>query len=264
MSDDSKPPLSLRRATGISAALHLLLLPFFVAIPLYVGAGHATDASSLWGSSRPDIISTLSIVHRTQRRAIASRAEPRAERLTTSHPTTPKAARPVAVARTRSRTPRAAVARVAPHGGLIALAPAPLQPTVARPETVTPPAPVASAAPTAPPSPAAAPTGGAAVAMVAPTHAASELGSDATTGGWGQNFERPILADETSLADLRTKYHGSISVRVDETGRATRVLVPDSLPPDARGEIERLLSTLRYVPAECNGLRCAGTLTITL
>jgi hypothetical protein len=83
-------------------------------------------------------------------------------------------------------------------------------------------------------------------------------------GGWGQNFDRPILADESVLTDLRTKYHGSISVRVDETGRAIRVIVPASLSPEARDEIERRLTTLRYVPAECNGLRCAGDLTIAL
>jgi hypothetical protein len=267
MSDATKSPLSLSRATGISAALHLLLLPFFVAAPFYVGAGHASDASSLWGSDHPDVVSTMTIVHRVHRRAVAARPVPAAEKVAKTSPTAPKPARPVAVARTRkqdSMTPRAAVARVAPHPGLLSMAPAALEPAATHPQPVEQPATVATTAPSAPPTAAPAPTGGTAVAMAVPTHAASEMGVDASTGGWGQNFEKPILADESGLSDLRGKYHGSISVRVDESGHATRVLLPDSIPADARDEIERRFTTLRYVPAECNGLRCAGTLTITL
>ena len=33
---------------------------------------------------------------------------------------------------------------------------------------------------------------------------------------------------------------------------------------EAREEIVQRLSAVRYVPAECNGLRCAGTLVVSL
>jgi hypothetical protein len=67
------------------------------------------------------------------------------------------------------------------------------------------------------------------------------------------------------LADLRAKYHfaAPISVRVDENGKALKVLWPEAIPSDARAEIEKRLVAMRYVPAECNGLRCIGILQIT-
>ena len=88
--------------------------------------------------------------------------------------------------------------------------------------------------------------------------------SDLSAGGWGQNFAKPLIADETALDDLRAKYHGSAKVSVDETGRAVKVVVSNGLPPDVRLEIETRLLSLQYVPAECNGLRCSGTLSVTL
>jgi hypothetical protein len=88
--------------------------------------------------------------------------------------------------------------------------------------------------------------------------------SDLSAGGWGQNFAKPLIADETALDDLRAKYHGSASVQVDETGRAVKVVVSNALPPDVRLEIETRLLSLHYVPAECNGLRCSGTLSVNL
>jgi hypothetical protein len=88
--------------------------------------------------------------------------------------------------------------------------------------------------------------------------------TELSTGGWGQNFANPLLADETALDDLRAKYHASASVQVDETGHAVKVVVKGGLPPDAQTEIEKLLMSLRYVPAECNGLRCGGTLQLVI
>lgn len=88
--------------------------------------------------------------------------------------------------------------------------------------------------------------------------------SELSTGGWGQNFANPLLADETALDDLRSKYRGSASVQVDETGHAVKVVLKGGLPPDVQTEIEKLLMSLRYVPAECNGLRCGGTLQLTI
>ncbi len=100
-------------------------------------------------------------------------------------------------------------------------------------------------------------------AQPSPSAAATELG-DVPAGGWGQNFANPLLADESALDDLRAKYHGSASVQVDETGHAVKVVINGTLTPDARAEIEKRLMALRYVPAECNGQRCGGTLQLAL
>jgi len=55
-----------------------------------------------------------------------------------------------------------------------------------------------------------------------------------------------------------------IIVAVNEAGRAVSVSLPVGLSADARADLERRLRELRYVPAECNGLRCDGKLEITL
>ncbi|MBC5811387.1 MAG: hypothetical protein GIW95_11140 [Candidatus Eremiobacteraeota bacterium] len=103
-------------------------------------------------------------------------------------------------------------------------------------------------------------------ALTSTQQIATQRGSEGPVGGWGQNFEKPMLADDAVLSDLRAKYHfaSAIVVRVDENGKALKVTLPDSIPSDARAEIEKRLVALHYVPAECNGLRCIGTLQITL
>ena len=100
-------------------------------------------------------------------------------------------------------------------------------------------------------------------AQPSPSPTATQL-SEVPNGGWGQNFANPLLADESALDDLRAKYHGSASVQVDESGHAVKVVINGALSADARAEIEKRLMALRYVPAECNGLRCGGTLQLTL
>lgn len=94
----------------------------------------------------------------------------------------------------------------------------------------------------------------------------AESGVDVPSGGWGQSFEKPIVADDLALSALRAKFHGMapIIVAVNEAGRAVSVSLPVGLSADARADLERRLRELRYVPAECNGLRCGGKLEITL
>ncbi len=94
----------------------------------------------------------------------------------------------------------------------------------------------------------------------------AESGADVPSGGWGQSFEKPIVADDLALSALRAKFHGTapIIVAVNEAGRAVSVSLPVGLSADARADLERRLRELRYVPAECNGLRCDGKLEITL
>ena len=85
-------------------------------------------------------------------------------------------------------------------------------------------------------------------------------------GGWGASFENPLFADDSALDDLRARYRGARTIRVDvdEAGHAIRVVVPASMAPDLRSALERDLFALRYIPAECNGLRCGGTLQLNL
>jgi hypothetical protein len=84
-------------------------------------------------------------------------------------------------------------------------------------------------------------------------------------GGWGQNFRDPTILDDTALNDLRTKYHGTVVlIEVDESGHATKISVQGGVDADSRAELERQLSAIRYVPAECNGLPCAASFKLTV
>lgn len=108
------------------------------------------------------------------------------------------------------------------------------------------------------------------VAIPSPTATAQIVAVRAESGippgGWGASFEKPIIADEGALDELRARYRGARTIRVDvdEAGHATRVVVPASMPTDLRAALEHDLLALRYVPAECNGLRCVGTLQLVL
>jgi hypothetical protein len=84
----------------------------------------------------------------------------------------------------------------------------------------------------------------------------------APPGGWGQNFRDPTVLDDNAVKDLRARYPQGIvaHIQVDADGHPVKVSIDGGgLDPDARAEIERQLSALRYVPAECNGLPCAAT-----
>ena len=95
----------------------------------------------------------------------------------------------------------------------------------------------------------------------APSAAVSRSVEPAPPGGWGQNFHDPTVLDDAALKDLRAHYPGSAvaHIEVDADGHPTRVSVEGGgLDADSRAQIERQLSSLRYVPAECNGLPCAA------
>jgi len=75
------------------------------------------------------------------------------------------------------------------------------------------------------------------------------------------------IAEPTSVAaPTPTATAPVVAVRadVDEAGHATRVVAPASMPADLRTALEHELLALHYVPAECNGLRCGGTLQLSL
>ncbi len=262
MAQDEKR-LSLRSAIGISAALHLLLAPFFLSLPLFMGTGTSTTGGLAF--DRQSVVTTLTIVHRRKaRHDVAAKV---------AH--APRPTHPEVVAHRRIAPPRAVRDAALPGAvseGVVKLASAPrvirAEGGPAAPSAVpgTPqPAVEAQGAivPTPAPTPSPVPTLAAAAVAVAPK-AAPDRGSDASAGGWGQNFDSPI-ADESELADLKAKYHiGRVTIQVDENGHAVRVQLPANVGADVRDEVLQRLNALHYIPAECNGLRCAGTLVLTL
>jgi hypothetical protein len=255
--------LSLKRAIGISAGLHLLLVPLFTLTPLFTGSGGATGG----GLALEDRVTTLSIVHRLKAHRRETVQVARAPRQASKPNLEPH--RRIAPPRVIHDAPVAGVAAEgsAPHLDSPRLAHAEAGP--AAPSAVPGTAQTAveaqgPVAPTPAPTPSAVPSA-AAVAVALAQKVAPERGSDASAGGWGQNFDSPMLADESDLADLKAKYHvAHITIHVDENGHAVRVILPQGLAADARDDIVQRLSALHYIPAECNGLRCAGTLTVTL
>lgn len=268
---------SLGRAAIASLALHLL------AVPLFTPAGVAHDtrfARAEAGGDETTHVSTITFDRAHRRRSLAAVERPR------PHHALPPVARIARVAAPAkpAREPaglvaarhvasvggggRSAEARTTTHRPGIALAletaaperdPAPRsRPAIVR-EVETPAPPSAPEKPAAtPPAPAAHDTP---IAVAAALH-----DGDVAPGGWGQSFAKPLVADETTLATLRAKYRGlrAIAIDVDASGHATRVEIPESVTGDAREELARVLSSARYVPAECNGLRCTGTLVLVL
>jgi hypothetical protein len=257
--------LSLKRAIGISAALHLLFVPLLFVVQTFVGSGGVEPVGGV-ALDRSSVVTTLTIEHRPK--AAPARVPLRVAQLPVERLTTHEKRRPIAPPRVVHDAPvvgvpAVRVAHVArPRAAQGEEGPA--EPNPARPAAR--PASVASDldASTPGPAPSAAATV-AAVAVALSEKTTPERGSEASAGGWGQNFDNPMLPDETTLADLKAKYHvAGITIKVDESGRALRVIVPASLPEEARDEIVQRLSAVHYVPAECNGLRCAGTLVVSL
>ena len=136
----------------------------------------------------------------------------------------------------------------------LALVPATAAPTAVPARSPSPSPPVATPPPSAPSAP----------PMQPATPAAAVA---ANFGGlFSQNYP-PALAAAADLAQIRALLDRSarilVDVDVDETGRATGVhfLAPVS-DPEIEGQIRAKLLALHYVPADCNGLHCDGTLEI--
>jgi hypothetical protein len=247
-----------KRALGMSVLLHVCAAPLFVVI--FAGAP----------IPEPE---TVSVTNGAFALTLQHRAAPRAP--TRLVPSKDRLVAHVASAMVPDRTTQPRVVTRAFHAFGT--------PTHAPPR-------IAIAIPTDPPSPKPTPTqarrqGGAPSAnsdstepKAAPTDSAESATPEpsatsvalaralepAPVGGWGQNFRDPTLLDDNAVALLRAHYHGArVRVDVDEDGHATKVTVEDNgLDADARAAIEKTLSAIRYVPAECNGLRCAASLEI--
>jgi hypothetical protein len=259
---------SLRHALGLSTALHILIAPLFVVSSVaFVGAGQSAEPLG-FRSGEVTAVTMMTIEHRLRHSPARARSiRPAASERATSKQTRPIDRRSVSV---DSPAQGAAGARV--QRGHPAAAEGSAVLSVVRDPIVTQPVEAATLAPKSevpPPAPSAAPAPPSQPAVtiaLASAQTASGRGYDSPNGGWGQYFERPIVADDAPLNDLRSKYHFSatITVNVDESGHATKVTFPNAVPTDVRPEIEKRLTTLRYVPAECNGLRCPASLAIVI
>jgi hypothetical protein len=245
----------MSRALVYSSGLHVLaalLIGFLLATPFLTGRERGETVQVAAENAAPP---TLLALERGRRRAPAARQVVRPGPLAPAPPAASPLAPAVATRKVAHRSDLVATVAAAalPKPGVAAAAVVEAPPAAARV------APAAAAAPVV----AAVAEHEAAAASPSPVALATQA-SEVPAGGWGQNFESPILADESALSDLRAKYHGLAKVQVDESGRALRVEVKGSLSPEARDEIEKFLLSLHYVPAECNGLRCSGSLVVTL
>jgi hypothetical protein len=254
MNSSDAPPARLRTAIALSIAVHLCALLLlaavlgdrFVALTSEADNGAATYVTS--------------IVHRVHpvvpvNRPPAPALRPAAVRL--APPVPQPAAAVVGAQSVRHETP-VRHARPAERGMLrprpaLALVPATAAPTAVPAPSPSPSPPIATPPPSAPSAP---------PATLTPTPAAAVA---ANFGGlFSQNYP-PALAAAADLAQIRALLDRSarILVDVDETGRATGVhfLAPVS-DPEIEGQIRAKLLALHYVPADCNGLHCDGTLEI--
>jgi len=253
---EDDPPRD-KRALGLSILVHLLAAPLFVAI--------------LAGSviSLPETITVTSGSFRT---TLEHRTPKHATARAVAHEAAP--ARAPAQPHTSTKAVRQIVATSA-HRPIGSPTHTPPRIAIAIPTVAPTPGPTASGA-LHPKDPAAAADAAASHATAQPTAdanpdpapssvALAQSGGPVPAGGWGQNFRDPTVLDDSAVTALHARYHGEVVVRVDvdEDGHATRVTIAGAnLDADDRAEIEKKLAALRYIPAECNGLRCAASLQI--
>jgi hypothetical protein len=270
MPENENRPLSLKRALGLSAGLHLLAAPLFIVLPGFVATAPSFEPRE------PAEIIHISSSHPAQSRTLSLARAVRQSAASASRPFSPRSVTAKAAVRVQAPLPHPP----AVNAPVIARDPTAHHATTAlfqhdagrRPALVKQAALVVAEAGGS--------SGGTPAQNAAAAPAAEESQDQSSAappatsgrdygipaGGWGQNFDKPLVADDSALSDLHARFHGSatVTVLVDDSGRATKVIVPDAIPGDARDQIERLLLTLRYVPAECNGLHCSGTLQINL
>jgi len=140
-----------------------------------------------------------------------------------------------------------------------AFVPAPATVRRPPPSVVRPVARVAVAQPSAAPVvQAAATTAPAASPAPSPVAARSEEG----IGNFGETY--PAALEPSLRGALLAGVAGfDVRITVDENGRATSVeFVRPPADPAQRDELRARLLAARFIPAACNGLRCAGTLEL--
>jgi hypothetical protein len=239
-----------RRAVGLSVLLHACLAPLFATTLLGTADLRPEDMQSQTG------VITVTIRHHAD--PAAAQAQPKPVQSNAPSPA-PQAVRhmTVSVPKLSAATHRATGSHSQRRIAIIEKIDVPTPaPTASRP---APP----SSAPVSALQASAAGAGASAAPSASPEPTASAAvvaAIDAPIGGWGQDFHAPIVLDDEALAALRSRYHGAVAhIEVDEDGHATSVTVAGGgLDADAVAEIQRHLMAVRYVPAERNGLRCAG------
>ena len=91
-----------------------------------------------------------------------------------------------------------------------------------------------------------------------------KLALAAGAGGWAQNY--PARFMETSLVPALQALlgvHQHLRISVGEDGHATQVVfVTRVADPELRAEVERRLLQTPYLPAECSGMPCNGTVDV--
>jgi len=146
----------------------------------------------------------------------------------------------------------------AEHRAALVTAPA----TVHRPlpSAVQPVVRVAVAQPTA--APVAQPAAATAAPTASPAPSPAAPRSEEGIGNFGETY--PAALEPSLRGALLAGVAGfDVRVTVDENGRATSVeFVRAPADPAQRDELRARLLAARFIPAACNGLRCAGTLEL--
>jgi TonB family protein len=253
------PPARTRTAIALSIALHvcaLWLLALLVESRELPAAGDGVASVRVFAlttvTRRPAAPATRRIAAAPRRTPAPRRLEPAAVtpasvdepvRSTAVEAAAPSASDVRSEAQHAPRAPASnplSVALVAAQPKATAMAAAPSPPPA-------PPTPAPTPAPTPDPSP-------------PPTPPAANFG-----GLFSQNYP-PAVAEPGEVARLRARLGSPVHVRIDidENGRATEVrFVHPLADPDLAAEVRTTLLAWRYVPADCNGLHCDGTLEIT-
>jgi hypothetical protein len=253
MNSTHERPTRVRAAIALSIAAHLCALLLLTAL-LSDGqidlTGDVDSPPMLFvtrmvhreaGVHRADVARPAAVRHSSQvvraAKPTPSSPAPMARRAAVSLPLRPAASARAARAAIHER-PRMTVA--------LAAAPT-TAPTPSRTVAAAPPTPTPTPLPT--PAPAA----------TAATVAAANDG-----GLFSQDYP-PAFTAPGEFAALRARLTAPVHIRieVDENGRATDVLFVRPLAdPAVAQQIRSELLALHYVPADCNGLHCEGTLEI--
>ncbi|HEY4440232.1 MAG TPA: hypothetical protein VGN14_07225 [Candidatus Elarobacter sp.] len=242
MLEHASSPRRDRTAIGLSIAVHCCVLAALAAVPRPAFTPDVVDERTL-------LASMITIEHRASRPARTARRT-----LPLPAPAKPVERPVLHVARAESHAARRLV--VAQERRFVgrpaeviqpAKAPQPPVPVAAEPGPQT----IAGNA-TAVPSPTPAPT----AAVVVASH-------DEGIGNFGEDY--PAKVDPQARATLFAGISDTVQLRVsvDENGHAIAIeFVRAPSDPSQLQELRARLLAARFIPAVCNGLRCAGTVPL--
>ncbi|HEX3549085.1 MAG TPA: hypothetical protein VHT53_01845 [Candidatus Elarobacter sp.] len=236
-----------RIAIAASIALHCCVLAVWAALPRPSFPADDPDERSLLASvirieHRPPAPAphSLSPMHRAEVVAASAPVPPIHVATSRAH-----AARKLVVASERRAAPL-----VEPDRRAI------VTPTVIAPAAVA--RPTAAAVAAAPVTSAT----GVPAASPAPATASTAAPREDGIGNFGETY--PAAIDPSARGALLAGIAGVVvRITVDENGRATAIdFVREPSDAAQRDELRARLLAARFIPAACNGLRCAGTVTL--